>query len=184
MRNKMFWNYMHKVIKHKCIIFRLCCKARIPIRGITHDMSKFSYTELKEAWIYADGVESLLNNCKKIKGFSEAWLHHKGHNKHHPEYWIDNLNGEPTPQIMDRTSSKELICDWLAAGIAYDDYWDFDSPLEWYLKKGQNRLIHPNIKKYCYNVLLTIKKEQNINVLTRLDYFYDKYVLNDNKEEF
>ena len=183
MNKKGFINYLYKFIKHKYIVLELCWKAGIPFRGIMHDMSKLSYTELKEAWKYADGKNSLLVSCKEIKGFSEAWLHHKGHNKHHPEYWIDNLNDTPTPQIMDRDSTKEMICDWIAAGMAYNDHWDYESPLEWYLEKGQYRLIHPYIKDFCLVILTCIKLEQSLHVLTDLDYFYDRYVLNRTEEE-
>lgn len=178
LKNKMFLNYLYKVIKHKYIMLELCWKAGIPLRGIMHDMSKFSPVELREAWQYADGEKSLRENCMDVKGFSEAWLHHKGHNPHHPEYWIDNLNGTPTPQIMDRDSAKEMICDWIAAGMAYDKYWDYNSPLEWYEQKGQYRLIHPEIKEFCFVVLTCIKLEQSLHILTDLDYFYDRYVLN------
>ena len=42
---KNFWGHLTNVVKHKWIVFRLCCKAGIPFRGIVHDLSKFSITE-------------------------------------------------------------------------------------------------------------------------------------------
>lgn len=42
---KNLWGHFTNVVKHKWIVFCLCCKAGIPVRGIMHDLSKFSITE-------------------------------------------------------------------------------------------------------------------------------------------
>ena len=38
---------------------------------------------------YYQGTQSPNNAERKDKGYSSAWLHHKGRNKHHYEYWMD-----------------------------------------------------------------------------------------------
>lgn len=40
------------VLKHKWVVFKLCCKAGIPWRGLVHDLSKFSPTEFWESAKY------------------------------------------------------------------------------------------------------------------------------------
>jgi hypothetical protein len=83
-----------KILKHFCLIcrhkfyvFYWCCKVGIPFRGIVHDLSKFSPTEFWESVKYYSGTGSPINTSKKLNGYSKAWLHHKGRNKHHYEYW-------------------------------------------------------------------------------------------------
>ena len=43
------------VIKHKWVVFKLCCKIGIPWRGFMHDWSKFSPTEFWESIKYYRG---------------------------------------------------------------------------------------------------------------------------------
>ena len=87
------------VAKHKWIVFKLACRAGIPWRGFVHDLSKFSPTEFGESVKYYVGVHSPITEAKKDKGYSEAWLHHKGRNKHHLEYWIDSDANPVVPVI-------------------------------------------------------------------------------------
>ena len=81
--------HFNLVNKHRFKVFKLCCKAGIPFRGLLHDLSKYSPTEFFESVKYYEGSYSPITNCKKENGYSKAWLHHKGRNKHHYEYWYD-----------------------------------------------------------------------------------------------
>ena len=121
-------------------MLELCWKAGIPLRGIMHDMSKFSPVELREAWKYADGEKSLRENCMDAKGFSEAWLHHKGHNPHHPEYWIDRETNEP--KDMPDIYIAEMLLDWAGMGIKFGD-----TAYEYYMKERDNKPLSENTKK-------------------------------------
>ena len=38
---------------------------------------------------FYDGTHSPTEDERRLYGFSMAWMHHKGRNKHHYEYWID-----------------------------------------------------------------------------------------------
>ena len=85
-----FFGHLHTVNQHRLKVFILCCKAGIPIQGLLHDLSKYSPTEFLEGIkYYAKGKYSPIINAKKDQGYSKAWLHHKGRNKHHHEYWFD-----------------------------------------------------------------------------------------------
>ena len=96
MKLKNIFKHIKLVLKHKWIVFKLCCKVGIPWRGFMHDWSKFSIEEFWESIKYYDGHKSPIVVCKKENGYSKAWLHHKGRNKHHPEYWIDMSLPEKT----------------------------------------------------------------------------------------
>ena len=85
------------ITKHKWVVFKLCCKIGEPWRGFWHDMSKYSITEFGESIKYYVGTHSPITEAKKDKGYSEAWLHHKGRNRHHSEYWIDENAPNKTP---------------------------------------------------------------------------------------
>ena len=79
------------ITKHKYKVFILCTKAGIPVRGLLHDLSKYSPTEFFESVKYYNRKNSPIANCKKENGYSKAWLHHFGRNKHHHEYCICDI---------------------------------------------------------------------------------------------
>ena len=80
---KNFLGHLGTVLKHKWHVFKLCVRAGIPWRGLVHDLSKFSYIEFWESVKYFQGNRSPIVKCKQEEGYSKAWLHHKGRNKHH-----------------------------------------------------------------------------------------------------
>ena len=106
------------ITKHKWVVFKLCCLAGIPWRGLVHDLSKYSPIEFFESVKYFNGNHSPIRESKIQNGYSKAWLHHKGRNKHHFEYWIDLSSPEQTP-VIPYVYTVEMICDTLAAGIVY-----------------------------------------------------------------
>ena len=63
-----------------------------------HDLSKYSREEFWTGVRYYQGNRSPNAAERETVGFSKAWLHHKGRNKHHYEYWIDvSVNKEGVP---------------------------------------------------------------------------------------
>ena len=75
---KHFW----LITRHKWVVFKLCCKVGEVKRGLLHDLSKYSWTEFSESVKYYNGTRSPIRECKEKNGYSKAWLHHKGRNKH------------------------------------------------------------------------------------------------------
>ena len=119
MLKKAFKHFL-TITKHKIYVFKLSIKAGIPIRGFFHDFSKYSFTEFWEsAKYYTDGKKSPITNCKQQQGYSKAWLHHKGRNKHHHEYWYDYETKDEVP-VIPYKYTVEMICDQLAAGMTYN----------------------------------------------------------------
>lgn len=112
-------NHLRTVLTHKKWVFYYCCKAGIPLQGLVHDLSKFSPTEFMESINYYTGTHSPIDECKKKNGVSYAWMHHKGRNPHHYEYWQDNFDKGGQPIKMPYKYAVELLCDYLGAGRAY-----------------------------------------------------------------
>lgn len=165
------------VTKHKWVVFKLCCKIGIPWRGFMHDWSKFSPIEFWESVKYYDGHKSPIAECKKDKGYSEAWLHHKGVNKHHYQYWTDLSIPEKTI-IMPYKYTAEMVCDQLAAGIVYNGKnWTKDTQLDYYIKKERQNLINPQIDKFLIAVYTGVSKNGLNKFLTKnnIRELYEKY---------
>lgn len=115
---KMF-KHFSLITRHKWVVFKLCCKVGEVKRGLLHDLSKYSWTEFSEGVKYFNGGHSPITECKKAEGYSKAWLHHKGRNKHHAEYWNDDRAPDPTP-VIPYKYAVEMLCDKLAAGMVYE----------------------------------------------------------------
>ncbi len=123
-----------KVInKHKYHVTRLCFKMGLYKQGIMHDLSKYSFVELKTGAKYFDGTKSPNGIERQQLGYSLAWLHHKGRNKHHWEYWVDFYSeGTKAPRMPNRYLA-EMFCDRVAATKVYlgDNYYD-GAPLDYF----------------------------------------------------
>ena len=165
------------ITKHKWIVFKLCCKIGEPIRGLLHDMSKYSWTEFSESAKYYIGTHSPITEAKKDKGYSEAWLHHKGRNKHHTEYWIDELAPNPTP-IIPYKYAAEMICDKLAAGMAYKGKeWTKEYELEYWNKEKNRIKVNPQISLFITEVMEDVANDGIDKTLSKkkIKEIYDKY---------
>lgn len=81
-----------------------------------NDMSKFMPTEFIESAKYYTGTHSPIEDAKKDVGYSNAWQHHKAHNKHHYFYWIDQYQEfGGIGIIMPEKYCVEMVCDMIAA---------------------------------------------------------------------
>ena len=109
-----------------------------------HDMSKYSPAEFIPGVLYFQGDRSPNNAQREHEGYSSSWLHHKGRNKHHYEYWCDNFDQGTDPIKMPFNYALELICDYLAANKAYSGDGSIDSEIEWWKIKKQHCKMHPH----------------------------------------
>ena len=139
---KRFFGHLSTVMKHRAMVRKLCFKFGLYWQGLTHDLSKYSHTEFFNGVKFYTGTKSPHVGERIAYGYSKAWLHHKGCNKHHAEYWCDiRQNGKTEPIDMPREYFIEMICDRVAAAMIYlgDKYTD-SSPLEYYLShKDENQ---------------------------------------------
>ncbi|MCF0105143.1 MAG: catalase [Holdemanella sp.] len=155
--------HLNTINQHKIKVTELCFRCHLYKQGVLHDLSKYSICELKTGFKYYQGYRSPIDAQKEDIGYSTSWLHHKGRNKHHWEYWLDfNKDGiyavkMPTNYVI------EMFCDRVAATMIYqkDKYTD-RSALDYYLK-GRNRiLIHEDTDKLILH-LLTYLSENGLD---------------------
>lgn len=163
-----FSGHLATVLTHKYWVGRYCFIAGIPIQGIFHDMSKFSPIEFFESVHYYTGTHSPIDECKKRNGMSYAWLHHRGRNKHHYEYWIDNLNQGGVPIAMPYKYALEMICDFLGAGQAYNqENFSYMDEAKWWFSRVDMLKIHPQTKLFVGWVLLECAETESADGLRR-----------------
>ena len=137
------------------MVFKLCCKCGLFWLGLVHDLSKYSPAEFWESVKYYSGTRSPIDACKEENGVSMAWMHHKGRNPHHYEYWMDNFDKGGEPKEMPWRYKVEMICDYLAAARAYmGKNFSYNAEYEWWQKKLElPRSQHENDKKFVSRVL-------------------------------
>ncbi len=146
--------HFRTITKHHNLVCSYCFRAGLYKQGLLHDLSKYSPTEFLIGAKYYQGVRSPNNAEREATGVSTAWLHHKGRNPHHYEYWIDyspDLRDERVLKgvQMPRRYVAELIFDRVSASRVYlgDKYTD-RAPYEYWLKgKQRSWFIHPVTKR-------------------------------------
>jgi len=136
--------HLQTVHEHRRIVRQLCFSLGLYHQGWTHDLSKYSLSELIPSVRYYQGNRSPYMREKELFGYSSGWLHHKGRNRHHWEYWYDMINGVWTPLEMPYRFVLEMVCDRIAACKVYqkEKYTDA-SPLQYYLSRNDRRYMHP-----------------------------------------
>ena len=146
------------ITKHRHLVMRYCFRCGLYRQGLMHDLSKYSPTEFLKGARYYQGTQSPNNAERKDSGVSLAWLHHKGRNRHHYEYWMDYNFPEGAarpyfgPIKMPNRYILEMFCDRVAACKVYhpDDY-STDLPLL-YLKnhQGENLMTKETERKLTF----------------------------------
>ena len=143
---KKLIGHFRTITKHRHLVMAHCFKAGIPWRGLLHDLSKYSPSEFFPGVKYYSGKHSPTADERKDKGFSEAWMHHKGRNKHHYEYWRDYslLEKKYVPIKMPLVYVIEMFCDRVAASKVYmkEKYTD-SHPLQYFNDRAAEEEMHP-----------------------------------------
>ena len=141
------WLHFKTITRHRHRVIAHCRRAGIGWQGLFHDLSKYSITEFLPGIRYYQGTRSPNERERELFGYSAAWLHHPGRNRHHFEYWND-LNPktkmyEPVP--MPVRYVKEMFCDRVAASKIYQgrNYTD-QHPLEYFLRGNARKKMHPS----------------------------------------
>lgn len=111
--------HLSTINKHKIKVGELCFRCGLYKQGLLHDMSKYSPIELRTGFKYYQGFRSPIDAQKEEEGYSMSWLHHKGRNPHHWEYWLDNSKNGVAPVKMPERYVYEMFCDRVAASMIY-----------------------------------------------------------------
>ena len=139
------WNHFKTITHHKILVMRGCFRVGLYWQGLTHDLSKYSPTEFSVGIRYFQGNRSPNGAEREDKGYSEAWMHHKGRNRHHWEYWTDMLPGTRSYEAvpMPRKYLAEMVMDRIAACKVYqgDAYTDA-SALTYLLRSREKIMMH------------------------------------------
>ena len=173
------------ITRHKWVVFKLCCKVGQPWRGLVHDLSKYSPTEFWEGVKYFNGKHSPITDAKKDKGYSQAWLHHKGRNKHHTDYWVDLSAPDKTP-IIPYQYVVEMLCDKLAAGMVYKGKdWTKEYELYYWLNERDKTLVNDQVEALITEFLTQVSKDGIDKVLTKKNVkaLYKKYCSPERRNE-
>ena len=165
------WKHFCTINHHKILVMRGCFQVGLIRQGLLHDLSKYSPTEFIVGCRYYQGNMSPNNAEREAVGYSSAWLHHKGRNKHHLEYWIDY--GIPDKEGPHKGEHKglcgmkmpvnyvvEMYIDRVSAAKNYqkDAYTD-RSPLEYYENGKSIHILHPNTRELLERLLTMLAEE-------------------------
>lgn len=152
------------ITKHKELVRQGCFKVGLYRQGLLHDLSKYMPSEFWVGAKYYQGTRSPNNAERENIGYSSAWLHHKGRNKHHYEYWIDysvhSVDGTHgmLPAPMPMKYIIEMLMDRIAASKIYnkEKYTD-SSPMEYYNRGLEPAPLHPKTKAFLEMFLLMLE---------------------------
>lgn len=157
---RKFLGHFMTITRHRHQVIAHCAKAGILLQGLMHDLSKYSVTEFRQGVRYYNGKHSPTEDERRENGYSLAWMHHKGRNRHHWEYWTDYSMADRryVPMPMPRRYLAEMLCDRVAASKIYkgEAYTD-GAPLE-YLLAGRD-LMHPTTRETLIRFLTQLRDE-------------------------
>ena len=142
--------HFRTITEHKILVMESCFQVGLYWQGLLHDLSKYGLEEFWSGVYYYQGNRSPHAAAREIHGFAKAWLHHKGRNKHHFEYWIDYTNKKEEGLVGHKMPLRyviEMVMDRIAASKVYkgSEYTD-RSPLEYYEREKDYILMHPDTR--------------------------------------
>ena len=154
------WSHFKTITHHRTLVMLGCFRVGLVWQGLTHDLSKYSPTEFRAGARYFQGNRSPNAKEREEMGYSLAWMHHKGRNRHHFEYWtdLDLKTREYQPVVMPRRYLAEMIMDRIAAcktyqGKAYTDA----APLAYLDRANETRMLHPQTRRELRFLLAMLK---------------------------
>ena len=154
------WKHFVTITRHRLLVCQGCFQIGLYWQGLTHDLSKYSPTEFWNGARFYQGTRSPNNAERETKGYSEAWMHHKGRNPHHYEYWTDmNLQTRTYESVpIPRKYLAEMIMDRRAACKVYQgkDYTD-GSALAYLQGSREKDLMHPQTKRELTHLLTMLQ---------------------------
>ena len=158
-----FRGHLRTINHHKYLTMCHCFRVGLYWQGLMHDMSKYMPAEFLMGVKHFQGTRSPHDGERQVKGYSSAWLHHKGRNKHHLEYWMDydpkNIN-QLVGMRMPEKYVAEMFCDRVAASKNYRKaaYTDRDA-YDYYEHFKQQYIMHPETRALLEKLLIMLRDE-------------------------
>lgn len=157
------WNHFSTITRHRNLVRKHCFQIGLYWQGLTHDLSKYSLEEFWTGVRYYQGNRSPNAAERETVGYSRAWLHHKGRNKHHYEYWIDISNHKEEGLVGNKMPLRyvaEMVCDRIAACEVYKGKaYTSAAPLEYYEYTKNYITIHPQTRALLEKLLHMLKDQ-------------------------
>ena len=156
------WQHLKTITYHKWLVLQGCFRVGLYWQGITHDLSKYMPTEFMIGIRYFQGDRSPNAAEREDKGYSEAWMHHKGRNRHHYEYWTDmsRETGKYESVVIPRKYLVEMVMDRRAACRVYEgEKYTPASPLNYLLRSREKALMHPQTVQELTYILTMLRDE-------------------------
>ena len=156
------WQHFKTITRHRRLVRQGCFKVGLYWQGLTHDLSKYSPTEFRSGIRYYQGTRSPNTAEREEKGYSEAWMHHKGRNRHHYEYWndlsLETRRYEYMP--MPRKYLVEMVMDRRAACMVYQGKnYHPSSALEYLINSRERVLMNPQTERELRHILTMLAEE-------------------------
>jgi hypothetical protein len=156
------WEHFKTITHHKWLVLDGCFRVGLYRQGLTHDLSKYTPAEFLVGARYWTGKRSPNAGERQEKGFSTAWMHHKGRNRHHWEYWTDLCleTGRYESCPMPRRYLVEMVMDRRAACMTYEkDAYTAASAWNYYARSRECRIMHPQLQQEL-EFLLTMLRDR------------------------
>ena len=160
--NVQAWKHFRTITHHKMLVMQGCFRVGLYWQGLTHDLSKYSPTEFWVGARYYQGNRSPNSMERREVGYSTAWIHHKGRNRHHYEYWTDlnSESGQYESVPMPRRYLVEMVMDRRAACMTYQgSAYTPASAWEYYARSRERKLMHPKLQRELEFLLLMLRDE-------------------------
>lgn len=152
--------HLKVVLHHKWEVMKGCFRVGLYWQGIVHDLSKFSPTEFGAGIRYFQGTRSPNARERELFGYSTAWMHHKGRNKHHFEYWTDASSDKKhclAGKKMPPRYLAEMVMDRIAASKTYKgDAYTNRTALEYLLQGSDHETMHPETYEELKKILTVL----------------------------
>lgn len=157
-----FFGHLRTINAHKWLVMKHCFRLGLYKQGLLHDLSKYTPAEFIPGVKYFQGNRSPNNAQREIEGCSTAWLHHKGRNRHHYEYWMDYTSDKEAGMAGMKMPVKyvvEMFCDRVAASKNYnkEHYTDADS-LEYFRRGKGHYIMHKDTERLLEGLLVMLKE--------------------------
>ena len=159
-----FLAHLKTVGRHRRLVRKYCFRLGLYRQGLTHDLSKYSPTEFLVGVRYFQGDRSPNDAERRDKGYSAAWLHHKGRNRHHLEYWTDyGRIGDKIGIVsveMPVRYVAEMFCDRLAASRVYrGEAFRQEDPWLFFQRTKKNAVLHEKTQALLEDMLIKLRDE-------------------------
>ena len=171
MKDSSMNNHINNAIKHfktithhKLLVMEGCFRLGLYKQGLLHDLSKYTPEEFITGVRYYQGTRSPNTAEVEANGYSKAWLHHKGRNKHHFEYWIDFSVKDKDKPLRIAPMPKKYICEMfvdrvVACKIYNKENFKLSDPLDYFNRGDTRQFLHPKTLKLIEFLLTMYAKK-------------------------